>query len=80
MRDHALSLACLRRRLVAVQARGYDALPSDILAGFDATLPGSVERDALRGALSTSVRALLHEGADADLAHAEVVAQRLCGW
>jgi hypothetical protein len=80
VRDHALSLACLRRGLVAVQARGYDALPSDALAGLDATLPGSVEPDALRAALSASVRALLHEGVEADLAHADVVAGRLNGW
>ena len=44
VRDHALSLACLRRGLVAVQARGYDSLPADTLAGFDATLPASVDR------------------------------------
>ena len=77
VRDHALSLACLRRGLVAVQGRGYDALPSDTLAGFDATLPASVERDALCVALAGSVRALLREGAGADLAHAVVVAERL---
>jgi hypothetical protein len=77
VRDHALSFACLRRGLVAVQARGYDALPSDTLAAFDATLPASVERDALRAALAASVGALLHEAAEAELAHAEVVAERL---
>jgi hypothetical protein len=62
---------------VAVQGRGYDALPSDALAGLDATLPGSVERDALRAALAASVRALLREGSEADLVHADVVAERL---
>jgi hypothetical protein len=77
VRDHALSFACLRRGLVAVQARGYDALPSDTLVAFDATLPASVERDALRAALAASVGALLHEAAEAELAHAEVVAERL---
>jgi hypothetical protein len=77
VRDHALSLACLRRELPAVQARGYDELPPDTLAGFDGTCAGSVEPDALRAALAASVRALLHEGAEADLAHAVVVAERL---
>src|SRR5213080_438738 len=77
VRDHALSLACLRRGLPAVQARGYDDLPPGALAGFDGTCAGSVEPDALRAALSASVRALLHEGAEADLAHAVVVAERL---
>ena len=77
VRDHALSLACLRRGLPAVQARGYDELPPDTLAGFDDTHAGSLESGALRAALSASVRALLHEGAEADLAHAGVVAERL---
>src|SRR5881392_2295341 len=77
VRDHALSLACLRRGLTAVQARGYDDLPPDTLAGFDGTCAGSVQPDALRAALSASVRALLHEGAEAGLAHAVVVAERL---
>ena len=67
----------LRRGLPAVQARGYDELPPDTLAGFDGTCAGSVEPDALRAALSASVRALLHEGAEAGLAHAVVVAERL---
>jgi hypothetical protein len=77
VRDHALSLACLRRGLLAVQARGYDDLPPDTLAVFDGTHAGSVEPDALRAALSASVRALLHEGAEADVRHADVVAERL---
>ena len=37
VRDHALSLACLRRDLPAVLARGYDDLPADALASFDGT-------------------------------------------
>ena len=77
VRDHALSLACLTRGLVAVQARGYDALPPEALAGFEATLPRSLEPDALREALSASVGALLQEGVEADLPHADVVAERL---
>src|SRR5437763_10312350 len=77
VRDHALSLACLRRGLTAVQARGYDDLPPATLAGFDGTCAGSVQPDALRAALSASVRALLHEGAEAGMAHAVVVAERL---
>jgi hypothetical protein len=36
VRDHALSLACLRQGLIAVQARGYDDLPAQILARFEA--------------------------------------------
>jgi hypothetical protein len=77
VRDHALSLACLHRGLPAVQARGYDELPPETLAGFDRTHVGSVEPDALRRALAASALALLNEGAEADLPDADVVAERL---
>jgi hypothetical protein len=77
VRDHALSLACLHRGLPAVQARGYDQLPRETLAGLGRTLVGSVEPDALRRALAASVLALLNEGAEADVPDADVVAERL---
>src|SRR5947208_4616920 len=77
VRDHALSLACLHRGLPAVQARGYDQLPPETLAGFDQTHVRSAEPDALRGALAASVHALTREGAEAHLPHARVVAERL---
>jgi hypothetical protein len=77
VRDHALSLACLQRELTAVQARGYDELPPETLAGFDGTHIGSVERDALRRALAASVLALLSQGAEADLPDVDSVAERL---
>jgi hypothetical protein len=77
VRDHALSLACLGRGLPPVQARGYDDLPPDVLVRFDRTHAGSVEPGVLRAALAASVRALLHEASEADLAHAGVVAERL---
>jgi hypothetical protein len=77
VRDHALSLACLHRGLPAVQARGYDELPPETLAGFGRTHIGSVELDALRRALAASALALLNEGAEADLPDVDVVAERL---
>jgi hypothetical protein len=77
VRDHALSLACLNRGLPAVQARGYDELPPETLAGFDRTHVGLVEPDALQRALAASVLALLNEGAEADLPDVDVVAERL---
>ena len=77
VRDHALSLACLRHGLPAVQARGYDDLPAETLARFGAAHVSATEPGALRAALAASVRALLHEGAEARLPHAETVAQRL---
>jgi hypothetical protein len=77
VRDHALSLACLRQGLVAVLARGYDDLPAETLARFEDAHVGAVEPAALRTALAASVLALLHEGAEAGLPHAHVVAERL---
>lgn len=77
VRDHALSLACLRQGLIAVQARGYDDLPADILARFEGTHIAAVEPATLRTALAAAVPALTREGAEANLPHAEVVAQRL---
>jgi hypothetical protein len=77
VRDHALSLACLREGVPAVQARGYDDLSADSLARFEDAHVGAIDPGALRTGLSASVRALLREGADARLQHADVVAQRL---
>jgi hypothetical protein len=77
VRDHALSLACLRQGLPAVQARGYDDLPAETLARFPETHVAAVEPEALRAALAASASALMREGADADLITAKVVAERL---
>ncbi len=77
VRDHALSLACLRQGLPAVQARGYDDLSAETLARFEDAHVSAVEPGALRAALAASVLALMREGAEARLPHADVVAQRL---
>jgi hypothetical protein len=77
VRDHALSLACLREGLPAVQARGYDDLSSETRARFDAAHVGALEPGPLRTALAASVRALMREGAEARLPHADTVAERL---
>jgi hypothetical protein len=77
VRDHALSLACLGQGLPAVQARGYDDLSADTLARFDDAHVGAVDSDALRRALTASVLALMREGAEARLPHAQTVAERL---
>jgi hypothetical protein len=77
VRDHALSLACLRQGVPAVQARGYDDLSDEILARFEDAHVGAVERGALAASLAASVFALVREGADARLPHADAVAQRL---
>jgi len=77
VRDHALSLACLRQGLPAVQARGYDDLSAEALARFEHAHVGVIEPGPLRAALAASVLALMREGAETRLPHADVVAQRL---
>jgi hypothetical protein len=61
----------------AVQARGYDDLPSETLARFEAAHVGALEPGALRAALAASNRALMDTGSEARLPHADTVAQRL---
>jgi hypothetical protein len=77
VRDHALSLACLHQGLPAMQARGYDDLPAETLARSEHAHVGAIEPGGLRTALAASVDGLLHEGAQARLSHAAVVAERL---
>jgi hypothetical protein len=77
VRDHALSLACLRRGLPAIQARGYDDLPVETLAAFEGTHVGAVEPETLRLALAASVDALLTEAGAAGIPHADLVSGRL---
>jgi hypothetical protein len=77
VRDRALSLACLRHGLPAVQGRGYDDLPTEILARFGTTHVPSLEPATLGAALTATVGELLHEGAAADLPHTEIITQRL---
>jgi hypothetical protein len=77
VRDHALSLACLRQGLPVVQARGYDDLSAETLGRFEDAHVGAVEPGVLRAALAASVLALMREGAEARLRHAHVVAERL---
>jgi hypothetical protein len=79
VRDHALSLACLRRGLPAVQARGYDDLGSDVLAQFDGTHIASLDADVLGAALAASVEALLREGEEASVLSVDSVRERMRG-
>ena len=63
VRDHALSLACLRQGLPAVQARGYDDLSADTLARFE-----DAPRRRHRSARPRSRRDLLDLDIDTGLA------------
>lgn len=77
VRDHALSLACLRHGLPAVQARGYDDLPPELLASFSSTHIGSLDPDELRGALSAARQVLLREAKEASVPNVDEVTERL---
>ena len=54
VRDHGLSLACLRQGLPASQARGYDDLSPETLAQFKNGHIGAAEPSALRPAPARS--------------------------
>ena len=77
VRDHALALACLPEGLAAAQARSYDDLSAETLARLEGTHVGALEPRALRAALGACVLALMHEGAEARVPEADVVAERL---
>ena len=67
----------LRHELPAVQARGYDDLSAETLTRFEQAHVSAIEPGPLRAALAASVLALMREGTEARLPHADVVAQRL---
>ena len=77
VRDHALSLGCLREGLPPEQARRYDDLSAETRARLDDAHIGELEARPLRAALAASVLALVHEGTEAHLPNADVVAARL---
>jgi hypothetical protein len=65
VRDHALTMACLRLGLPAHYGRGFDDLPETLRAAAAAGLVDTPERKALLRALRRSVELLLAEGAAA---------------
>jgi len=76
VRDHALSLACLRKGLPPAQARGYDDLPAETLARFG--MPTSARSNPRRSAqLSPPSFSRSCGRTKAHLPHAHVVAERL---
>ncbi len=77
VRDHALSLACLRQGIPGAQARGYDELPAETLARFGDVHVSVLEPEALWTALASCISALIREGEVAHLPHARVIAARL---
>jgi hypothetical protein len=77
VRDHALTLACLREGSAVAQARGYDDLSAETRARFQGTHIGALQPETLRAALSAAVGALVGEGVEARLPNADTVSKRL---
>jgi hypothetical protein len=67
VRDHALTLACLRRDLPTGYGKGFDRLPASVREGFEGALVGSLEREELLRALAVAVTALLRETPDLEV-------------
>jgi len=59
VRDQALALACRLRDLEPAVGRGFDDLPSDVLAPMEAALVRSLERAELMRALNRAIDCLL---------------------
>lgn len=72
VRDHALTLACLRHGLPSAHGRGLDSLPPEVLARFEPALVRGIEPCELRRAFRAAVAGLIEELAAAEerLAHA----------
>ena len=65
LRGYALTLACLRRGLNPRYGRGFDDLPSDVLATYGQAVVPSIEREPLLRALRAAIECLLGESAQA---------------
>jgi hypothetical protein len=61
VRDHVLTLGCLRSGLPTAYAKGADALPAAITTPLEDALPTSLDPEDLSRALRAAVTALLRE-------------------
>jgi hypothetical protein len=77
LRDCALGLACLRLALPASYGRGFDDLPTELVAGFEDAIVRSLERDELLRALAGAVEGLLSETAGVEELAAKLKPQLL---
>jgi hypothetical protein len=75
VRHHVLALACLRHRLPTVHGRGFDRLPPEATAGFEATLVRCLAISELKRAFVSVTEALIREAERAETA----LAGRLAG-
>lgn len=81
VRDHALTLACLRLGLPPEYGRGFDRLPESIRGAAEKALVRSIEAEELKRALRAAVQALLSEsnGVHEDATRIEEMLQELVG-
>jgi hypothetical protein len=75
VRDNALSLACRRRSLPAIHARGFDGLPAEVSDIFRPALVTSLERYELLRALGCAIEGLLGEAGEVQELAAKVEPQ-----
>ena len=70
LRDHALSLACIRHSLPASEGRGMDSLPKEVAAQFEDCLVRRLDREELSRAFRAATSGFLAEirAVDAELA------------
>jgi len=61
LRDHVVSLACLRHGLPAQEGRGVDDLPPDVMETLAETLVRGLRRSDLSTALANAITALINE-------------------
>ena len=61
MRDHALTLACLRHGLPAVHGRGLDELPLELRSSFEDSLVRQMDRPEMMRAFQAVTRSLVQE-------------------
>jgi hypothetical protein len=75
LRHLALSLACHRRGLEAVEGRGYEQLPAEVLKRFEGALVRSVDGEELLRALERAIGGLLQEADEVPELASKVQAQ-----
>jgi hypothetical protein len=67
VRDHALTLACLRRGLRTAHGRGFDDLSPDVLAELEGAVVRTLGREELLRALAVAAAAVAREAGTARL-------------
>jgi hypothetical protein len=67
VRDHALTLSCLRRDLPTGYGKGFDRLSASVREDFEGALVRSLEREELQRALGAAVAGLMREAPDLEV-------------